>query len=159
MSLRYLLILAVLLAGPSWGADNDWDYPGCTAANRVGAGRICFDFSSALSPAFTTFQVTSDAALACLKPDVDQEGVPGAGTPATAVVRFCPYGSAGASATNEENCGVQACAPAGCTLTGLNGAPAAQLACVGLGPGNYRVDFPTLPDGSDIGLFSVEGSD
>ena len=150
-----LLILAlVLVAGPAYSV-NDWGYTGCQSGNTVGTGRICFDLNTSFSTAYTQFSVTSEAALACLKTDVDQEGVSATGaSPVTAILRYCPNGDPSASA----NCGIQACATAGCTLTGLNGIPSLQLACVVIGPGSYRVDFPTLPDSPDVGIFTVEGS-
>ena len=125
---------------------------GCLSGNQVGtSGAICFDIVAATS---TTFSVTSGSALACLKTDVDQEGVSATGTtPVTAVIRFAPYGDT----STQGRSGIQACASAGCTLTGANNVPAGQLACVVLGPGAYRVDFPTLPDSPDVGLFTVTG--
>ena len=155
--MRYwILALVLLVAGPAM-AVNDWGYTGCPGSgNSVGSGgKICFDLNTSFSTAYTTFNVIADSALACLKTDVDQEGVSATGaSPVTAIVRYCPNGDNSAAA----NCGIQACVTGGCTLTGLNGVPASQLACVVLGPGAYRVDFPTLPDTPDVGLFTVEGS-
>lgn len=150
-----LAALLVLVALPA-GAVNDWGLSGaCNDGALVQSGGIyCFDFNSALSPASTSFSVAARSALACLKPDDTTAGVPGGASPATAVVRFCPYGSTAAAA----NC-IQACALAGCALTGLEGDPATQLSCVVLGPGSYRVDFPTLPDAGELGIFSVQGGE
>lgn len=149
----WLAALLVCAALPAM-AVNDWGYTGCATDNVVRSGRYCFDFDSSLSPASTEFYVQGSGALACLKTDVDQEGVSATGaSPATAIIRYAPYGDVSAAA----NAGIQVCAAAGCTLTGSNAVPSAQLACVLLGPGTYRVDFPTLPDGADVGLFTVEG--
>jgi len=156
--MKTLVALLVILFPMSALAVNDWGYAGCdpsTTKTSVGTGKICFDLNTSFSTAYTTFNVTSPSALACLKTDVDQEGVSATGaSPVTAIVRYCPNGDNSAAA----NCGIQACAIASCTLTGLNGVPDTQRACVVIGPGAYRVDFQTLPDTPDVGLFSVEGS-
>lgn len=162
-----VLIAVVFIAFPipAWPV-NDWGFSGCADESTPAAslpttpsvysGRHCFDFNTSLSPASTSFLVAGLSAIACLKTDVDQEGVSATGaSPATAIVRYAPYGDVSAAA----NAGVQVCAQAGCTLTGANGVPSAQLVCVPLGPGKYRVDFPTLPDSPDVGLFSVEGAE
>jgi len=149
-----LLAAAILFAAAPAFPVNDWGYTGCRDGDSVYGGRYCFDFNTSLSPASTSFAVGGLGALACLKTDVDQEGVSATGaSPATAVVRYAPYGDV----TSAANAGIQVCAAGGCTLTGANGVPAAQLACVVLGPGRYRVDFPTLPDSPDVGLFTIEG--
>ncbi len=155
-----LVLMAVLLAGPSLAVD-DWGYSGCGNGNSAGSNqKICFDLDTSFSTAYTTFMVNADAALICLKTDVDQEGVSATGgSPVKAIVRYCPFGPDTTSkATAIASCGIQVCATAGCELTGLNGIPTAQLACVIGGPGAYMVDFTALPDSPDVGLFSVEGA-
>lgn len=151
------LVFCLLLgfcAQPAF-AVNDWGFANCAAGSQAtDSTLICFDFDASLSPTGTTFTVTAPSALACLRTDYDQEGVSTTGTsPATAIVRYCSHGDQSSAAL----CGVQACTQAGCKLTGANGVLSVQLACVVLGPGSYRVDFPSLPDSPDVGLFSVQG--
>lgn len=150
-------LLALAFALVAWPAlaVNDWGYTGCAnGATLFPYSRICFDFDTSLSPASTAFDVKAPSAIACLKTDVDQEGVSATGgTPATAIIRLCPY----ADTTAAANCGIQMSNQVSSTLTGANGTPSTQTACVALGPGVYRVDFPTLPDDPDVAIFSVEG--
>ena len=149
----FLVLIAALAVATSARAVNDWGFPGCIDGNQVGASgsRICFDMNINVGTG-AFFSVQGFAALACLKPRFNNTGIP-AGTPVTAALHFCPNGDVSSSTT----CGVPICLEAGCTLTGLTGAPSTQLACIGIGPGRYYVAFPSAPDGADVGLFSVEG--
>lgn len=150
--MRFLtLLLALFFAFPAF-AVNDWGFAGCESGRNAGNnGLICFDFDSTITPGtVNSFSVNAGSALACFDPNIATAGA----ATATGKVWYC--GSNPGSVTTA-TCGVEVSAQAGATLTGANGVPAAQLACVVLGPGPYLLEVILAPGGGQTGVFSVHG--
>lgn len=147
--IRQLFALAILLlfAGPAFADDSgDWD----NGSNKVGSGgKIWTEFTTALNPLTINFTITTQYALACLKPDITANGPAGS---VTAAITYCNPGTTTPAAAS---C-IVAEPAAGGSLDGTEGSPAVQKACIPLGTGTYFVTF-TAPSGAETSRFSVEG--
>ena len=152
----FLLAFVLSLCMTEAKAIDSWNVAGCDNTNQVGDATLaCYDFnSSSVLNTVKTFRVNASQAQACFDPDKAALAKPA--SPGTVKIQYCGTNPTTLTAAG---CGIEVCAPAGCTLDGTNGTPASQLSCITLGRGSYIMQITTLPGAGPTAVFSIQGGD